>query len=121
MATYILLFFSLLWSNVSPFSSIQAATSSPTFAFSPKSDGINRAAIIRQALVKTYENLRRRIGWWSELLTITAIAWGVGALLKVSGWLLGWGAWSDYVSTLLFVGGGVFFLIWFFQMAASLD
>lgn len=125
MATYLLLFFSFLWGNLThetqfamPSQSI--STMANTF-ISPKSEGINRVAIIKKALVKTWENLRRRTSWWSDLLTITAVLWGIGVLLKIGAWLLGLSSWADYAATLLFVGGGVFFLIWFFQLSASLN
>lgn len=124
MTTYLLLFFSFLWGNLTVNPSqitISSVNATVNRTISPKTDGINRVQIIKQALVKTWDNFRRRTGWWSELLTITAIMWGAGVLFKIGAWLLGLGSWADYVATLLFIGGGVFFLIWFFQMAQILD
>lgn len=125
MVTYLLLFFSFFWGNLTQQNTFAIQNQQMSVAthrlVSPKSEGINRVAIIKKALAKTWENMRRRISWWSDLLTITAIMWGLGVLLKIGAWLLGLSSWADYAATLLFVGGGVFFLIWFFQMSASLN
>lgn len=126
MLKFLFMLLAFLMLNFSTASSLVIETShkqNTTYKIlTPKVEGVNRLTMIKQALVKIFDSNRRRVSWWSDLLTITAALWGAGAIFRILSYITNIGAaWTSYLSTLLFIAGAVFFLIWFFQMAARLS